>query len=59
VPLNRVFQKPDLTINRVIRLETVARYQDGKDGIILANKQLFTEVEVNSGGYLPSREAER
>ena len=23
------------------------------------NKQLFTEVDVNSGGYLPSREAER
>ena len=22
-------------------------------------KQLFTEVEVNSGGYLPSREAAR
>ena len=23
------------------------------------NKKLFTEVEVNSGGYLPSREARR
>ena len=27
--------------------------------VILNNKQLFTEVEVASGGYLPSREAAR
>ena len=27
--------------------------------VVYTNEQLFTEVEVNSGGYLPSREAAR